>query len=180
MWYVVLALVDSIDAAEKALGFPPTKGTLEHLREVDKIAWRRYGVSMYPTLKDYEEILERFVEEGYLKNTCVEKDGISICRYEPTEKAINIIEEVNLAILNNLGYPGFLSIIYLKATSEYFQMRCKGEYERGSDVGMRCKEALKKIKDYIGKNYPEVSDRVGGPLAAYLLLHRKIEREVKL
>jgi len=182
MWYIVLALVDAIDTAEEALSFPPTKGTLEYLRGVHTVALRRDGVSLYPTLKDYEEILERLVEEGYLKKTCVkkDKDEESICRYEPTEKAINIIEEVNLAALNKLGYSGFLSRTYLKATSEYFQMLCEEEYRRGSDVGMRCKETLKKIENYIEEEYPEVSDRVGGPLAAYLLLHRKIEREVKL
>jgi len=173
MWYGVVALVNWIEDIKETLDFHPTGVTLEDLMKVHKIAWRGYGVSMYSTLKDWKEILERLAEEGYLKRMCLEKDGETDCRYKVTEKGKEVAKEVNEVVREKerYSYVGFFLGEYLKAASKYFQMLCEEEYRRGSDVGERCKKVLNEIEKYVKEEYPNLYYNVfGDPLAVFLVL----------
>jgi len=111
MWYLVLYGIVKLQEKFKERGIDRGVTFEDVVVALYKIPLRKYGVALYSSTQDFKEVLERLVEEGYVRV----KDG----KYEATEAGMRIAKEVETA---DIGYVGFLKKTIDKSIALYLTL----------------------------------------------------------
>jgi len=192
MWrgYIVVSIVDWTEEGKKILGFKPSIVTPDDLESIRNIAILRYATSLFKP-NDWIKVIESLVRKGYLmkiKEIIYSQENEEILTivdgYTVTERGRKVSKEVKETIRKYGGKNDFMYGIgddflyraepHLRAVATYLSNLCYHEFYKRSDEGIRCKERLDRIKDFVEieykKNYKDnYYFKYFEPLALYLL-----------
>jgi len=112
MWYLVLYGIVKLQEKFKERGINRSVTFEDIIVALYKIPLRKYGVALYSSIEDFEDVVKKLVAEGYI----MIKDGKY---YEATEAGIRIAKEVETA---NIGYVGFLKKTIDKSIALYLTL----------------------------------------------------------